>query len=119
MCAEAVVPGEGNRVLLTRVTRTHTGRAWLSLRCLLEVWADVKGSNALALLLGEDWFRPSHAAGFGDKVWKMCAEHTPLSSPLSKRDTRLLDAASSSPEHAFLPLYMPGCIWSGTVSREH
>ena len=27
MCAETVVAGEGNRVLLTRVTRTHTGVA--------------------------------------------------------------------------------------------
>ena len=94
MRAEAEGPGEGSRVLLTRVTRTHTGRAWLSLRYPLGVWADVKGINALVLLLGEDWFRPAKAAGFGNKVWKTCAEDTPLPSPISKRDTWILDAAS-------------------------
>lgn len=49
MRAEAEGPGEGSRVLLKRVTRTHAGRAWLSLRYPLGVWADVKGSNALVL----------------------------------------------------------------------
>ena len=82
MCAEAVVPGEGNRVLLTRVTRTHTWRAWLFLRCLLEVWADVKGSNALALLLGEDWFRPSRGCRvWGQSLEDVCRAHTSLLSP--------------------------------------
>lgn len=76
---------EGNRVLLTRVTRIHTGKAWLSLRCPLEVWADVKGRNALALLLGEDWFRP----GQGCRVWgqsleDVCRAHTSLLSLLKE-----------------------------------
>lgn len=56
-------------LLLTRVTRTHTGRAWLSLRYPLEVWADVKGSNRLPCC-PEDWFRPAKAA----RVWEQSLE---------------------------------------------
>lgn len=93
--AEAEVPGEGNRVLLTQ---GHSDSHWEGLAISQVPTGSVgrcKGQQCVCPAEAErDWSSgPAKAAGLEIKSEDVCAEDTPLSSPISRK--RQLDPRCS------------------------
>lgn len=95
MRAEAMVPDGGTKatlfgslwITLKWCPKARIAlRSWPSLRYLLEVWADVMGSNELILLLGEDHSRSSQGCRVQEKnLEDMRKGHTSFFPPFWKR----------------------------------
>lgn len=98
-------------ISLRRYPKAHRALgAWPSPMYLLEVWADVTGSNEPTLLLGQDPGRVQ-AARFGNKTWQPHAKDTPLFSPFLKEALGSWVYFSQFLGDTFLHFYMSNYIW--------